>query len=208
MCCIWTHIRLLNGINQCIFLFLPTISIHLNNRRRLARESDGSRDLSLIQKERLSVMNSTNPRVVLRNYIAQTAILAAEKGDFSEVRRLKIFLSFSKSPLGHLDPLKPVGKATWSSLVYCRVSSTKVFCNFTESEILQMTPLMFSAAQTQAEMHSMSLKLVSEKGDLLLMKMSLTGHSSSWLLCDFHPSKSDIFRNTLWVHVRVHKKST
>lgn len=81
-----------------------------------------------------------------------------------------------------------------------------MFCNFTESEILQMTPLMFSAAQTQAEMHSMSLKLVSEKGDLLLMKMSLTGHSSSWLLCDFHPSKSDIFRNTLWVHVRVHKK--
>lgn len=36
--------------------------------------------------------------------------------------------------------------------------------------------------------------------------MSLTGHSSSWLLCDLHPSKSDIFRNTLWVHVRVHKK--
>lgn len=68
--------------------------MHLNNRRRLAREPDGSRDLSLIQKERLSVMNSTNPRVVLRNYIAQNAILAAEKGDFSEVRRLKFFFLF------------------------------------------------------------------------------------------------------------------
>lgn len=32
------------------------------------------------------MMDSTNPRVVLRNYIAQNAIEAAEKGDFSEVR--------------------------------------------------------------------------------------------------------------------------
>ncbi|KAK0145770.1 Selenoprotein O [Merluccius polli] len=34
--------------------------------------------------DRLRVMNSTNPRVVLRNYIAQNAIEAAENGDFSE----------------------------------------------------------------------------------------------------------------------------
>lgn len=32
-------------------------------------------------------MNGINPRVVLRNYIAQNAIQAAEKGDFSEVRQ-------------------------------------------------------------------------------------------------------------------------
>lgn len=57
-------------------------------RRRLARECDGTRDLSLIKKERLSVMNNTNPEVVLRNYIAQNAIQAAEKGDFSEVNRV------------------------------------------------------------------------------------------------------------------------
>ena len=49
-------------------------------------ECDSTTDLSLVKKERLSVMNSTNPRVVLRNYIAQNAIQAAEKGDFSEVR--------------------------------------------------------------------------------------------------------------------------
>ena len=48
-------------------------------------ECDGTTDLSLVKKERLGVMNSTNPRVVLRNYIAQNAIQAAEKGDFSEV---------------------------------------------------------------------------------------------------------------------------
>lgn len=57
-------------------------------RRRLAQEFDGTSDLTLIKSERIRVMNNTNPRVVLRNYIAQNAILAAEKGDFSEVRIL------------------------------------------------------------------------------------------------------------------------
>lgn len=38
-----------------------------------------------VQEERVRVMDSTNPRVVLRNYIAQNAIEAAENGDFSEV---------------------------------------------------------------------------------------------------------------------------
>lgn len=31
-------------------------------------------------------MDATNPRFILRNYIAQNAIEAAENGDFSEVR--------------------------------------------------------------------------------------------------------------------------
>jgi len=39
-----------------------------------------------LQKERVCVMNNNNPHVVLRNYIAQNAIEAAENGDFSEVR--------------------------------------------------------------------------------------------------------------------------
>ncbi|XP_015224755.1 PREDICTED: selenoprotein O-like, partial [Cyprinodon variegatus] len=53
-------------------------------RRRLARESDCTSDKHLVKQERLRVMSSSNPRVVLRNYIAQNAIQAAEKGDFSE----------------------------------------------------------------------------------------------------------------------------
>lgn len=37
-------------------------------------------------------MDATNPRIVLRNFIAQNAIDAAEKGNYSEVRRvLKAF---------------------------------------------------------------------------------------------------------------------
>ncbi|KAL0962989.1 hypothetical protein UPYG_G00348070 [Umbra pygmaea] len=57
-------------------------------RKRLDRECHGVRDVCNIEQERIHVMDSTNPRVVLRNYIAQNAILAAENGDFSEVRRV------------------------------------------------------------------------------------------------------------------------
>ncbi|XP_005752259.1 selenoprotein O2 [Pundamilia nyererei] len=57
-------------------------------RMRLGRECDSTSDLPVIIKERLKVMNGINPRVVLRNYIAQNAIQAAEKGDFSEIVRV------------------------------------------------------------------------------------------------------------------------
>lgn len=57
-------------------------------RQRLAREYEGECDVKAVQEERVRVMNSTNPRVVLRNYIAQNAIEAAENGDFSEVQRV------------------------------------------------------------------------------------------------------------------------
>ncbi|KAM4618812.1 selenoprotein O1 [Polymixia lowei] len=57
-------------------------------RKRLARELEGQSLVQEVQEERVRVMDSNNPRVVLRNYIAQNAIEAAEKGDFSEVRRV------------------------------------------------------------------------------------------------------------------------
>lgn len=57
-------------------------------RKRLARECEGQSDVAALREERVRVMDSTNPRVVLRNYIAQNAIEAAENGDFSEVQRV------------------------------------------------------------------------------------------------------------------------
>lgn len=45
-------------------------------------------DLEELNRERSTVMNAINPRVVLRNYIAQNAIDAAEKGDYTEVQRV------------------------------------------------------------------------------------------------------------------------
>ncbi|XP_060885864.1 selenoprotein O2 [Labrus mixtus] len=76
-------------------------------RRRLSRECEGAGDLSLIKEERLTVMNSTNPRVVLRNYIAQNAIQAAERGDFSEVKRVLKVLGnpYSESDASGLSTL-------------------------------------------------------------------------------------------------------
>ncbi|XP_028255751.1 selenoprotein O2 [Parambassis ranga] len=71
-------------------------------RRRLARECDDTHELPHIKKERLRVMNSSNPRVVLRNYIAQNAIEAAEKGDFSEINRV---LKVLENPYSDPDPL-------------------------------------------------------------------------------------------------------
>lgn len=50
-------------------------------RARLAREGS-------IEAERRIRMDATNPKFVLRNYLAQTAIEAAQRKDFSEVRRL------------------------------------------------------------------------------------------------------------------------
>lgn len=57
-------------------------------RQRLARECESGVEVKDVQKERVCVMNNNNPHVVLRNYIAQNAIAAAENGDFSEVQRV------------------------------------------------------------------------------------------------------------------------
>ena len=55
----------------------------------MAREWEKGCDQHTVERlnmERIKTMDSTNPRFILRNYIAQNAIEAAEKGDFSEVR--------------------------------------------------------------------------------------------------------------------------
>lgn len=65
-------------------------------RKRLARELEGQSDLQAVQEERVRVMDGTNPRVILRNYIAQNAIEAAEKGDFTEVRLGSSIMSLSE----------------------------------------------------------------------------------------------------------------
>lgn len=63
------------------------------HRKRLALELEGQGDAQTTQEERVRAMDATNPRVILRNYIAQNAIEAAENGDFSEVRVGSEFLS-------------------------------------------------------------------------------------------------------------------
>ena len=62
-------------------------------RRRLAAE--GSQDA-----ERRARMDRVNPKYVLRNYLAHTAIERAQAGDFSEVDRLRALLEdpFAEHP--------------------------------------------------------------------------------------------------------------
>ncbi|XP_060580339.1 protein adenylyltransferase SelO, mitochondrial-like [Ruditapes philippinarum] len=55
---------------------------------RLRKEEEGVTNFHAASKERVKVMNETNPRFILRNYIAQNAIKAAEKGDYSEVQNV------------------------------------------------------------------------------------------------------------------------
>ncbi|MEE6481110.1 hypothetical protein FKM82_012755 [Ascaphus truei] len=55
---------------------------------RLEKERESIGDSDELLAERVKVMDSNNPVYILRNYIAQNAIDAAEKGDFTEVRRV------------------------------------------------------------------------------------------------------------------------
>ncbi|KAM5171107.1 protein adenylyltransferase SelO, mitochondrial [Mantella aurantiaca] len=55
---------------------------------RLEREQELSEDSETLHAERVKSMNSNNPAHILRNYIAQNAIEAAENGDFTEVKRV------------------------------------------------------------------------------------------------------------------------
>ena len=53
---------------------------------RLAMEA--GEDVSAANASRVAAMNGCNPIVVFRNYVAQAAIEAAERGDYSEVNRV------------------------------------------------------------------------------------------------------------------------
>ncbi|GFS02277.1 selenoprotein O [Elysia marginata] len=70
---------------------------------RLEEEEKDVQDLKKLAEDRVSTMNSVNPRFILRNYIAQNAIVAAEKGDYSEVQNV---LRLLESPYSETAPME------------------------------------------------------------------------------------------------------
>uniref|UniRef100_A0A670JBN3 Selenoprotein O n=1 Tax=Podarcis muralis TaxID=64176 RepID=A0A670JBN3_PODMU len=59
-----------------------------NYRVRLEKEMEQFGNSDNWSAEHVKIMNSNNPKYILRNYIAQNAIEAAENGDFMEVRKV------------------------------------------------------------------------------------------------------------------------
>lgn len=56
--------------------------------KRLVKEITPETNLEVLNAKRVELMNSQNPRFILRNFIAQKVIEEAEKGDYSEVKRV------------------------------------------------------------------------------------------------------------------------
>jgi len=84
------------------------------------RKSYGKLDY---EEKRKEIMNANNPRLVLRNWMAQSAIQRAEEGDYSEVE--KLFLALC-------DPyqLKSVVNSS-----FCKIGKQSSSSSETESEI-------------------------------------------------------------------------
>ncbi len=62
----------------------------LKYQQRLRRLISGfSGDLNLLQQERVTAMNATNPKYILRNYLIQGAIAKASGKDYSELKNLQ-----------------------------------------------------------------------------------------------------------------------
>lgn len=62
------------------------LGLACDSRVRLEKDREGAGDTGTWQAERVRTMHASNPKYVLRNYIAHNAIEAAENGDFSEAR--------------------------------------------------------------------------------------------------------------------------
>ncbi|KAM6283694.1 protein adenylyltransferase SelO, mitochondrial isoform 2-T2 [Spheniscus humboldti] len=74
-------------------------------RVRLQKEIESISDADTWNTDRVKVMNSNNPKYILRNYIAQNAIEAAENGDFSEVRNV---LKLLENPFQEAEDFREV----------------------------------------------------------------------------------------------------
>ncbi|XP_070558008.1 protein adenylyltransferase SelO, mitochondrial-like [Ptychodera flava] len=93
---------------------------------RLKQEIEDVDNIDEFSHDRVVLMNSNNPKYILRNYIAQNAIEAAENGDYSEVRRV---LKLLEDPYGddvELEDVKVKADAPAEASTSTASSSTAV----------------------------------------------------------------------------------
>uniref|UniRef100_A0A8D2PBV2 Selenoprotein O n=1 Tax=Zosterops lateralis melanops TaxID=1220523 RepID=A0A8D2PBV2_ZOSLA len=86
---------------------------------RLQKEIESIGNADAWNNERVKVMNSNNPKYILRNYIAQNAIEAAENGDFSEVRNVLKLLEHPFQEEGATATAAVCSQETRSRQSYC-----------------------------------------------------------------------------------------
>ncbi|MFO1287818.1 MAG: protein adenylyltransferase SelO family protein [Rubrivivax sp.] len=79
-----------------------------------ARYAERLRSEGRSDAERAAAMNRVNPKFVLRNHLAETAIRRAREGDYSEVQRLHALLQrpFDEQPGNEADAALPPDWAT------------------------------------------------------------------------------------------------
>ncbi|CAH3130661.1 unnamed protein product, partial [Pocillopora meandrina] len=80
-----------------------------------------------VNKERVRVIKSSNPRFVLRNYIAQRAIEAAENGDFSLVQTILKRLKTPYRDGVEFDEATFYVAASTNSTLSCNNEKTRLF---------------------------------------------------------------------------------
>ncbi|KAL4432717.1 hypothetical protein ABPG74_011538 [Tetrahymena malaccensis] len=95
-------------------------------KKRLAEEIQGENiNFDLVNQERKQKMDSVNPAVVLRNYMAQQVIEQAEKGDYSGIDKLLNVLSKPFEDVKENDQEIKICKITpgWASKLCVSCSS-------------------------------------------------------------------------------------
>ncbi|MGL6258592.1 protein adenylyltransferase SelO [Vibrio sp. WXL210] len=105
-----------------LFVDSKASSSWLSRYLKRCKLETGQQGVTITDKERCKAMRKVNPKYILRNYLAQQAIVLAEQGDYSEVHRLAQLLKhpFDEQPeLQHYANLPP----TWAEDIEISCSS-------------------------------------------------------------------------------------
>lgn len=74
--------------NKCQNDWNCWLDIYIERIKYEIKDIKDDQQLLKYDSDRKTLMNSINPRYILRNYLAENAIKQAENGDFTEAKRL------------------------------------------------------------------------------------------------------------------------